>query len=110
MQLRFILLCVLLFISTPTFANNFDLTSNTYPETILVSSAPTQVVLSDQININTADLSTLMLFPGIGKVKAQAIIDYRSKNGSFASCNNLDKVKGIGKKTLEKIRDKCSIK
>jgi competence protein ComEA len=54
------------------------------------------------ININTANGTELAKsLNGIGFKKAQAIIDYRDKHGSFSSLNELNRVKGIGKKTLE---------
>ncbi|MCK4696222.1 MAG: ComEA family DNA-binding protein [Candidatus Cloacimonetes bacterium] len=56
-----------------------------------------------KININKADIETLSKLPGIGQVKANAIIDYRKNKGEFQSLTELTKVKGIGKKTLEKI-------
>ncbi|ELC8449523.1 helix-hairpin-helix domain-containing protein [Clostridium perfringens] len=62
------------------------------------------------ININTASKETLMTLNGIGESKAQAIIDYRDEIGGFKSVDDITNVSGIGEKTLEKIKDKISIK
>jgi len=56
------------------------------------------------VNINTADSATLMTVDGIGATLAQRIIDYREEHGEFQSVDELLEVKGIGEKTLEKIR------
>lgn len=60
------------------------------------------------VNINTADLKQLIKLPGVGKKKAQAIIDYREANGDFASLEDLAKVKGVGKKMLAKLDGKVA--
>ena len=60
----------------------------------------------DRIEINSAELYQLDTLPGIGPVKAQAIIDYRRKHGSFTRVEDLQQVYGIGPKTVEKLRDK----
>ena len=57
------------------------------------------------ININDADLSKLKEIPGIGDVKANAIILYREENGGFKSIEEIKKVDGIGEKTFEKIKN-----
>lgn len=54
------------------------------------------------VNINTAGIEELCKLSGIGKVKAQAILDYRAENGAFQSAEELTKVKGIGAATLQK--------
>lgn len=61
------------------------------------------------ININTATLDELMQLDGIGEVKGRAIIAYREEHGSFASVSELLNVKGIGEKTLEKLRDNVTV-
>lgn len=55
------------------------------------------------VNINTADAKTIAdSLIGIGLKKAEAIVDYRSKNGAFKAIGDLTQVSGIGDKTLEK--------
>ena len=56
------------------------------------------------VNVNTADASQLQSLPGIGPSKASAIISYRSANGPFKRVDDLVRVKGIGPKTLAKLR------
>lgn len=77
--------------------------------TVNVSQAQASAAVG-AINLNTADAQTLESgLIGIGKVKAQAIVDHRTANGPFASVDELLEVKGIGAATLEKNRDKLSI-
>ena len=56
-----------------------------------------------KININKDDIKNLSKLPGIGEIKAKAILDYRNNIGEFQSLIELTKVKGIGKKTLVKM-------
>ena len=70
---------------------------------------PTEQPQSGLININTASSEQLITLNGIGEVKAQAIIDYREENGPFTDVGELINVKGIGEKTLEKIRDNVTV-
>ncbi|MEN3202995.1 MAG: ComEA family DNA-binding protein [Atribacterota bacterium] len=57
------------------------------------------------VNVNTASLKELESLPGIGAVLAQRIIEYREQHGPFRTLEDLLKVKGIGPKKLEKLRD-----
>lgn len=58
-----------------------------------------------QVNINTADTGELATLPGIGMIKASAIVQHRSEQGLFTTVDDLIKVQGIGKSLLERIRD-----
>ena len=62
-------------------------------------------VLAEPVDINTADAHTLaMNIKGIGAQKAVEIIRYREKYGPFKSIDELENVKGIGPKLIEKNR------
>jgi len=62
-----------------------------------------------KININGSDAAELMKLKGVGKVLAGRIVEYRSTNGSFKEVEELKKVKGLGQKLYEKIKDKVSV-
>jgi competence protein ComEA len=62
------------------------------------------------ININIADQKTLEKLPQIGPSTAKLIIEYRDQNGPFKSVDELDNVKRIGPKTIEKIAPYIYIK
>ena len=60
------------------------------------------------ININTATLEELQTIKGIGKKKAEAILQYRKEHGAFRTKEDLLQVKGIGKKALEAIESQVN--
>lgn len=59
----------------------------------------------DKVNINTAPAEELRTLDGIGEKSAAAIVAYRRQNPPFQTAEDLLAVKGIGPKTLDKIRD-----
>ncbi|WP_238882099.1 ComEA family DNA-binding protein [Clostridium sp. YIM B02551] len=61
------------------------------------------------ININTATEAELDTLPGVGKVMAGKIIEYREKNGGFKSIEELKKIDRVGEGTFDKLKDKISI-
>ena len=61
-----------------------------------------------KIDINTAGAEELQTLPGIGPVKAQAIIEYRNAYGGFVSTEEIMEVRGIGPATYEKIKDRIT--
>ena len=69
---------------------------------ILLLTLSSLAFAADQIDINTADATTLSTtMKGVGEAKAEAIIAYRNDHGAFKSVDNLVQVKGIGEKTVE---------
>lgn len=58
------------------------------------------------ININTATVDELQEMNGVGKTRAQAIVDYREQHGQFTQVDDLLAVDGIGQATLERNRDR----
>lgn len=59
---------------------------------------------ANTIDLNTASIKTLITLPRIGPGIAQRIIDYRTRHGPFKTVRDLVKVRGIGPKTLERLR------
>lgn len=74
-------------------------------QTLIVSLMPVAAAWAGPVNVNTADASALAKeLDGIGPAKAQAIVDYRQKNGPFRTPEDLLKVEGIGQKVLDQNR------
>lgn len=59
----------------------------------------------DAVPLNSASAAELMLLPGIGEKRAEAIVEYRRQNGLFTDVEQLLEVPGIGPKILEQIRE-----
>ena len=72
--------------------------------------AAAQVEAVGKVNLNTASINELTALKGIGEKKAQAIVDYREKQGKFTTVDQLADVSGIGPATLEANRDMIIVK
>ena len=61
------------------------------------------------VDLNSATAADLQDVTGIGPKKAEAIVEYRKKNGQFKSVDDLDKVPGFGKSTVDKVRNDLTV-
>ena len=66
--------------------------------------------IAEPLDINTATVEQLdQTLTNVGKIKAEAIVQDREKNGKFKSVDDLTRVKGIGPATIQKNRDKIMV-
>ncbi len=63
-----------------------------------------------KVNVNTATLQELQLLPGIGASRAQAMIEARKQRGGFERVEDLLEVKGIGERSLQRLRPHVTLK
>ena len=70
---------------------------------------PAAKTVQGTVNINAASASELQLLPGIGPAKAERIVEYRRLR-PFRTVEELARVKGIGPKTVKKLRQHLSVK
>jgi competence protein ComEA len=61
------------------------------------------------VSVNRATVADLTSLPGIGRSRAEAIVEYRRRNGAFRRVEDLAKVPGIGSKTVEGLRNRVRI-
>ena len=96
-----VILGLLVGASTTSAALKQSLNNPTIPSQPAIS----KTVEMQRININTADVAALLKIKGFGKKKAEAIIEYRNKNGIFKSLEEVLKIKvrGLNQKWLDKV-------
>ncbi|WP_307011768.1 ComEA family DNA-binding protein [Acinetobacter calcoaceticus] len=76
------------------------------------SNAPKSLTMTDssrQVHLNQANIDELQKLKGIGEKKAQAIVEYRQKNGGFKNIDEFKNVKGIGPAIFEKNKTRLSL-
>ena len=66
--------------------------------------AQARLIIGLKLDLNRADSKQLQLIPGIGPARAAKIVELRTRKGGFSSLDELIQVRGIGDKTLEKLR------
>ena len=71
-----------------------------------------KIELESRINPNDASIASLVRLPGVSVGRARAIVAYRENfcgkdggNPAFRNCNDLQKVRGIGPKTVQNISE-----
>ncbi|ENK7360190.1 ComEA family DNA-binding protein, partial [Acinetobacter baumannii] len=62
-----------------------------------------------QIHLNQANVNEFQQLKGVGEKKAQAIVEYRQKNGSFKNIDEIKNVKGIGPAIFEKNKSRLAL-
>ena len=80
---------------------------------LALASAPAmagEASLTGVVNVNTATVDQLVLLPGIGEARANALIQARKQQGGFKSVDELLEVKGIGKAGLAKLRPHVAVR
>ena len=98
------------FIGAPVWADHHEATEP-MPEAAepMPEAAEPMPEAAGPIDINMADAAALQTLPGIGETKAAAIIAHREANGPFATVDALQNVKGIGEKTLGKLKEQITV-
>lgn len=86
-------------------------------DSVNADSRTAKIELESRINPNDASASGLMMLPGVGPARAQAIISYREQfrqsgrgNLAFQNCNDLDNVRGIGPATVSNMCEHLKFK
>lgn len=67
-------------------------------------SGPALELTPYRISLNTADVAALSLLPEVGPKTAEQIVEYRRRNGPFTQVEQLEQVRGIGPRTLARVR------
>ena len=74
----------------------------------VAAASPAKV--ESKIDINHANAAELQALPGVGPVLAQRMVEWRKVHGRYRTVEDLQEVKGIGKKRLEQMRSFVTVK
>lgn len=81
----------------------------TFLATVMLLLISAAIAMAGTLNINTASAAQLETLSGIGAAKAQTIVAYRNEHGPFKTVDDLALVKGIGAKTVDKLRNDITV-
>jgi competence protein ComEA len=85
-------------------------TIRTFRRAVLAAALLPVLAFAGPVNINSADARTLAKeLQGVGLTLAQAIVEYREKNGAFKRPEDLAQVRGIGMKVVERNRENIQV-
>lgn len=65
---------------------------------------------ASKLDINRASADELQVLPGVGPVLAQRMVEWRKAHGRYRAVEDLQGVKGIGKKRMEQLRPLVMVK
>lgn len=105
----FLLLTLGFFLGQRSGAEPYSVSAQTLWTEPVGESAAQETVRPEQVNINTADAAQLQRLPGIGQVRAGAIVADREENGPFRIPEDITRVSGIGQGTLEEILEYITV-
>lgn len=71
--------------------------------------ADTSAAASAPVNLNSATAEELQTLRGVGPKTAELIVQWREEEGPFQSVDQLLAIKGIGEKTLARLRDQITL-
>ena len=93
----------------PNISESIDQIENETQNVISSAAAVPSASSDNLLNINQASESELMQLPGIGQVKAAAIVTYRNSNGPFSSIEEIKNVPGIKEAAFDKIKGMITV-
>lgn len=88
--------------NTPIATPKAEKTGNATMPQFQIHKAEKTAKKGTPVNINTADASTIAdSLKGIGKKRAETIVEYRTKNGPFKSVQDLKNIKGLSQRVID---------
>ncbi|MER2492284.1 ComEA family DNA-binding protein [Catenovulum sediminis] len=101
-------------ILTTAFISSFVLSGSLVAQPKLPSdkqvASVEQLQVDKKLNLNNVSMQQLSQVPGIGKSKASAILAFIKKNGALTDFEQLKSIKGVGKQTINKLKENFVIK